>query len=220
MKKIALATFLTFGVGLAAQAQVSIGPKVGVNLSNVRQNLEDNDGNMGTKMLLRPVAGLVNNAQISDLLSIQPQILYSGKGYGLDLGNNVDGYARSVYNYVEVPVNIVLGFGDPDRFQFQVFAGPYAAFAISGKNKIDFDLAGVPVKEDEEIEFGSDGDDDMRQLDYGVNAGLGFRAGPVQVQAGYGLGLANLFPDDEFRKENSLSNGVIHLSAAFLFGGR
>ena len=33
-----------------------------------------------------------------------------------------------------------------------------------------------------------------RRLDAGLNAGVGYRAGPVQVQLGYGLGLLNQQP--------------------------
>ena len=47
-----------------------------------------------------------------------------------------------------------------------------------------------PFDIDEKAHYGSDTEN--RRLDAGVNFGLGYRKGPLQVQLGYGLGLRNL----------------------------
>jgi len=53
-------------------------------------------------------------------------------------------------------------------------------------------------------------------VNMGANVGLGYKAGPVQAQLGYGLGLTNILPK-EGRYDNKQYSRVLHLSLAYLF---
>ena len=94
------------------------------------------------------------------------------------------------YNWVELPVNVVYTLHG-----FQVFAGPYVALGVGGWQRGTSWSASPyaryrPYDFDEKIRYGADTEN--RRLDVGVNVGLGYRKGPLQVQMGYGLGLRNL----------------------------
>lgn len=62
------------------------------------------------------------------------------------------------------------------------------------------------------LSFGENGT--YRRLDFGVNAGLGYRRGPLQLQAGYGYGLRNLRSIDG----GSSYNRVAQLTATYFWG--
>ncbi len=100
---------------------------------------------------------------------------------------------------------------------FQVFAGPYVAVGLGGrqtgvgyetKNQntthSDFDYS-YPLT------YGQSGG--YRRLDLGVNVGVGYRVGPLQLQAGYGLGLRNLY-----RYATPSYNRVAQLTATYFWG--
>ena len=96
------------------------------------------------------------------------------------------------YNWLELPVNVIY-----TRHGFQIFAGPYVALGVggrqhgTGKNTYPVGILGFQEYDfDGKIRYGSDTEN--RRLDAGINFGLGYRKGPLQVQLGYGLGLRNL----------------------------
>ncbi|MGB3617360.1 MAG: porin family protein [Catalinimonas sp.] len=217
MKKIFLTTLAAMAFVVTAQAQIEFGPKVGLNVSNLRYDFDDDEPD--SELLLGPAFGVVLNAQIIDLIAIQPALMYSAKGDRnvQDLGAAGEIETRTRINYLEVPINVVLGFGDPSASQFQIFAGPYAAFAIGGNTTVEGSTT-VPAV-DADLNFGSDNDDDFRGGDYGVNFGVGFRGSLFQAQAGYSLGLTNITAGNDFRDEFGVRTGVIHASVALLFGG-
>lgn len=241
---IALAA-LTF----SASAQINFGIKVGGNLSNVKQDYKDSDYEIATKMKIGFHIGLTSDIPINEMFSFQPGLLFTTKGYNLDLdelfedfegdiprsvnadGIEIDGYARTSLNYIEIPLNIAFKAND-----FQIFAGPYLALGIGGKDKMDFSVSAMGYSEDfkEEIKlkpaFGEVKDEDLGDdesafsaLDYGLNFGLGYNVGPILIQAGYSLGLGNITPKYEGMSDTDRSdykdlNRVITLSVSYFFG--
>lgn len=139
-------------------------------------------------------------------ISLQPALLFSQKGetaFNATHSQATTGYyydhaeqtSTNRYNWLELPLNVVYtAHGDHG---WQLFAGPYVAFAVGGHqkgtgNSTSSGVAGpysYPI--DQRIRYG-DGTAAQR-LDAGVNFGIGYRQGPVQVQVGYGLGLRNLY---------------------------
>lgn len=125
-------------------------------------------------------------------------------------------------NYIELPLNVVYTTGGDHGFQ--VFAGPYLAVGVGGGGsyKVSFEsndpdlTAFVPNGEypgSLAVEYGDRQNDNnsagagsplgaptltftARRFDAGLNAGVGYRVGPVQAQLGYGLGLVNFVPND------------------------
>jgi hypothetical protein len=231
VNKFLLTAAVLLAAGATAEAQISFGPRVGLNAANVNLDFQDSDDEFDTKMKLGPQIGVVLNAQFGNL-SIQPAVIYSQKGFKVDESETSNGFTSSIkqdikLGYAEIPVNFVYTTGGDNGFQ--VFAGPYVGFGLGGKLKSEGKTSGngVNISFDEEydVEFASKvGDDEdkeyFRGLDVGANAGIGYKAGPVQVQLGYGFGFGNLIPNDENDKkpEDKANNRVIQLSLTYLFG--
>ena len=119
------------------------------------------------------------------------------------------------YNWLELPLNLVYNL----PAGWQVFAGPYVAVGVGGKaiaeinnstndpgnpvvvpftrftDKIEYDPSDETLAKTSSLASLSIRGFYSRRVDAGFNAGLGYQRGPVQVQAGYGFGLVNLFYD-------------------------
>ncbi|TYZ09552.1 PorT family protein [Hymenobacter lutimineralis] len=239
MKKTIYCGLFVTGICLAAassaSAQVTIGARVGLNAATIGVNLEDEDDeeDFNPKMILGPQVGVTVNAQFGSF-AIQPSLLFAQKGYRIqedeeDGGIKVEYKSTTRLSYLELPVNFVYTLGEEDGFQ--LFAGPYVGFGISGKDKSEISLQynGQKNSDSQETdivfanEYGDDEDKDyLRGLDYGLNAGLGYKAGPIQAQLGYGLGLGNLITNSKSgeKPDDKIHNRVLHLSVAYFFGGK
>lgn len=243
MKKIKFVLlFVAVVFSFSAIAQFSFGPKIGLNLAKYSFNYKDSDFEPDVKMSLAPLVGFAINYQFTDELALQSGLFYSGKGTAYDLEkvfdeiDDVDGYDRISTGYLELPVNIAYGIAI-GKSQIQIFAGPYLAYGIMGKEKWDytvkFDGDSETFKDDCKIKFKNkidenDADEDtmyQTALDFGLGFGLGFKTGPILINAGYSLGLSNLTPKydgegDYNRDDWKYTNGVINVSASYLFGGK
>ena len=161
-------------------------------------------------------AGLVGEIRFGKL-AIQPALLFSQKGEHIVYNALFDGIVRSYskrestnrYNWLELPVNFVYTLhGDHG---LQVLAGPYLALGVGGSQKgytqgyfgpaVDV----WPGDYTSPVVYGTGTHN--RRLDVGLNFGLGYRLGPVQVQASYGLGLRNLHMA---RESNYVIDNVLH----------
>ncbi len=239
MKKI-IRTFVIIGLitfSLQSQAQVKFGVKAGLNVNSTSQNFKDSDWEFDTKMRLAYHIGATVDYGLTDILSVQTGLLLSSKGYSYDLEQDLDadetieGYDRYIFNYLEIPISVAYKIND----NFQVFAGPYLAVGISGKNKWDatytWDGEENSDNGDSKLKpiFGEVGEGDLGDdedaysaLDYGFNLGVGYQTGPILINLGYSLGLGNLTPgyegSDGDPKDYKMSNNVISLSVSYFFG--
>ncbi|MET4076727.1 outer membrane beta-barrel protein [Hymenobacter sp. UYCo722] len=131
--------------------------------------------------------------------ALQPALLFSQKGEQFNTTSTFGGVAgtsgtsaRSTnrYHWLELPLNLVYTVRS-----VQLFAGPYVALGLGGRRQgTSYFTSPVakyaPYDFNEKVRYGSDTHNP--RLDAGVNFGVGYRQGPVQVQFGYGLGLRNL----------------------------
>lgn len=132
-----------------------------------------------------------------DNFALQPAVLFSQKGEQFHTGAYVSGVAgrsgsetqsTNRYNWLELPINVVYTVKG-----VQVFGGPYVAKAVGGRQygtSIKTYPGGLVGYErydfDEKVKYGSSTEN--RLFDAGINFGLGYRKGPLQVQLGYGQG--------------------------------
>jgi outer membrane protein W len=136
-----LSLFL-LGVG-SANAQVgdqtSIGPRVGVNFSNVG-NVDDSESLTGLAI------GLTSTYSISEATGLTVDLLYSQEGYKLD-------GSEHRLNYIQLPILFDLFFGElGEKFRPKVYAGLTPAFLLNAKvndsevenfyNNLNFSLTG------------------------------------------------------------------------------
>ncbi len=186
-------------------------------------------------------AGVVSEIR-SGKFAFQSALVFSQKGNQFHTStytSGVIGYSAQEAtgtnrtNWLELPLNFVYTLHG--NHGLQVFAGPYVALAIGGRQKgtrtyyapaID-PLPGQVADFDKSITYGTSN----QRLDAGLNFGIGYRQGPLQVQLGYGLGLLNayktsaeLFPLSNRDYGRQLSNEVAHnrvaqLTATYFFGG-
>lgn len=222
----------------AAQAQVTFGPRLGLNLSTVAADFKDADDELDPKYRIGGQVGVALNAQFGKL-AFQPALMVSQKGFTAKEKNSTF-YKTTLeqklrLTYLELPLNLVFTTGGDQGFQ--VFAGPYVGVGIGGKYAVEGNwtyndgtiaISGS-VDESGDVKYAneypsSNNSDDVyfRTIDAGVNVGLGYKINAFQVQLGYGLGLGNIFPKDEDGKdsEDKLRHRGFQLTAGYFFGGK
>lgn len=226
MKKL----ILTMAIGVitfAATAQDNkIYIKGGYNLANVSVT---GDGAVDDARALSSFhAGFMADLPIgAGVLSLQPGILYTGKGTKVENGKSTDAsYFKATTNpqYIEVPVNLVVNLPLADKeSKFFVGAGPYAAMGIAGKNKVEGKIFGVGFKSEDKIKFSNDdptttgteegaGIGYMKRFDFGVNGTAGFTFKNLLLSINYGHGLAKLNSGSDNNENNKFKNRVWSLS--------
>lgn len=211
-----------------SHAQTKISVKAGVNYSNII--LEDGAGDQQeTQSTPGLRIGLSVDVPIAGHFYIQPELMYSRKGFKQDdswyagLDNNFTVNA----NYIELPVNFLykptMGSG-----KLLLGAGPYLGYGTGGNweaeepvviGDIIYDDHGDVFFTDDAFDGGGGGDSYAygKALDYGANFLLGYEFfNKISAQFNIQLGLANLQPeyDDGTTREGVLRN----IGYGFLLG--
>ena len=208
-----LPTFLAIALALsaataAAQTTFKLGVRGGTNraLTTVAPagsatGLNTYDRSADKSAIYAWQAGLVLEAAFGKF-AVQPALVFSQKGekFTTDVYFNAlgGGFAASSsstnrYNWLELPINFVYTLhGDHG---LQVFAGPYVAMGVGGRQTgtnyfAAPNISYAPYEFNNQVTYGAGTNN--RRFDAGINFGLGYRQGPVQVQAGFGLGFVNL----------------------------
>ncbi len=226
MKKLFLSIAATlFLLSIQSVAQISFGPKLGLNISKVYGDEVDI-----AKNKIGFQAGGMLNAEVNDYFAIRPELLF----------NNVGTLFKDTYfnmklntNYLSLPVNFVGQYPINDKFKLQAFAGPYAALGLGGKMKREITDPSNPFNETADIKMKkvpSEINDNSLYLngwDFGINFGIGFQYTSLVFTANYGLGLTSIEPhyknsDEESHRgdDGKIYNKNITFGVAYLFGGK
>ncbi|WP_375437645.1 porin family protein [uncultured Hymenobacter sp.] len=136
-------------------------------------------------------AGVYAQFGFNDKFSVQPEILFSRKGFD-DRESNLGGTATNPVretrlDYIQVPVLLVYNFLD----NVSIHVGPQASLLVRVKDQ------------GEEKSINAAG---FHSLDYGVVGGLEARVGPARVGARYDLGLAKIYDNPSAFGRQALSN--------------
>lgn len=230
MKKIYILlafAFISGAVSAQIKSAVKFGLRAGVNISRVF--ISGSDAPLELKDAVNSIGALqiggYASIPVSKSLSFQPGLTLSGKGFNIKMTENnttLDGvpvsssidFTRNLM-YIELPLNFVVNtkglyFG----------AGPYLAYGISGKDKTYIkETFGATIFKDsmeEDVKFGS-GEDEMKPLDFGLNAMAGYQLkNGLNFGLNYGLGLgknANKTIEDN----SNFSNRVFSVLVGFSF---
>lgn len=193
MKKSFLLIVFVGLMAVVASAQMAIGAKAGLNLANWAGDVKDE---LDSKNRTGFHVGAYLKFNLSDAISIQPEILYNSVGAKVE---DPDGDADFVMDYISIPVMLLYNINE----SFNIQVGPQFGFLTKAEAKSGD--ASVDVKE---IFTGSD---------LGLNFGVGLNFGKLNAAARYSLGLSNVLDDsDDFTGKNN----VIQLSLGYtLFGG-
>lgn len=213
MKKIALLfmAVLTFSF---AQGQAKFGLKGGINYSNLSGDLTTEDVNDSKIGFL---GGVTANFPLSsdNFVSIQPELLYSQKGYQyrddeVNIGGALYKYkGKRNFNYLDLPVLLRINAGG---LVFE--GGPQVSYLLRITDQTERELNGSDDKTWRRV-----GKDDLAELEIGYVAGIGY-----QMPAGLGLGLRYNGSINALAKDNSdeLANArhsAFQLQLSYTLGG-
>ena len=151
-------------------AQLSFNVKAGLNLSSY---IGDNSDHSKFKPGVRLGVGM--EYQFTDIISLQPSLFFSQKGakYSEGYEGIVDADADVKINqlYLELPLMVGARIHTASNFDLLFKGGPYLAYGVGGKTKID----GVSEKAD------TFGDDGLKRFDAGLGLGVAFEFGNIVV---------------------------------------
>ncbi len=203
MKKVFLLFAVVMLAGSSAFAQAKIGFKAGLNLSEARTGDAEENEELIPRTSLH--FGLVGDFSLSKNLSLQPQLLFSGRGSRETHEDHKDVYA---FNSLELPVNLVYRS-----------AGKSGSFFIGGGPSLGFNLSGKVWETDEadqktDIEFGSNAGE-IRRADIGFNALAGYElTNGLFFSVNYTRGISNWVNVSG----ESWRNNLLGVSVGYFFG--
>jgi len=213
---------------LSASAQTSGQLRAGVNLANV--SVTDDGRVDDARMLTSFQVGFIGDVPLAgSFLSLQPGLVFSGKGAKTESGNP-DGafYSKATSNpfYIEVPVNLVAKLPLGGGSKFFVGGGAYGAIGIAGKTKIENRTPLTVQKYEESIQFSNDdpstldyeegaGFGIMKRFDYGLNGTAGIEGRSVVLGVNYGLGLAKLQSGAGSGEDDKNKHRVLSITLGF-----
>jgi hypothetical protein len=208
-KQLLLIASLTLGTLTFAQSQPSFGIKAGVISSGMKgdavnslQNLMDfTNGGVTTSNHTGFFVGGNVSLPISDLVSVEPGLYYSEKGYDMRGDLNLKGLkflganakANLASHYVDMPVLLKLNFNG-----LQVFAGPQVSYLTKADLRTTAGALGFNV-----LDKTMDATDQFNRWDAAVTAGLGYQfASGFNVSASYDYGLSKVDANKSFDSYN------------------
>ena len=196
MKKILLLVAIAvFGLtGVNAQ-EFSYGVKGGLNLANIAGDTDGFEQDARLSLNL----GAVGKYMISDLFSIQAELLYSGQGFKQ---SDVLGSEDLVFalDYINLPILADITIAEGLSLQ----GGPQIGFLISDKAKFD----------GESVDLSDEGFD-ASTLDLSAAIGVQYKLpnNGLFFQARYAHGISNIIEEDG----ESIQNSVFNFSVGYFF---
>lgn len=178
MKRLVSTLALVFLTASLSQAQVGFGIKGGVNFANVGGA----DAPPNSKTLTGFAAGGYLEISLPMLFTIQPEVLYSQKGFTADenfLGTNVK--VTGSLNYLEIPVLLKYSLPVP-VVKPSLYAGPAMGILLSAKGKAE--AAGQSQEEDIKSQTAN--------TDFGLVLGASANVAIINVDVRYTLGLTTI----------------------------
>ena len=174
----------------------------GVNFANISKT---ESGRVEKNNILTTLnAGLTTSFKLSSIVSLEPGILFSGKGAKAKTTFTDNSYVSTKFNpyYIEVPVNITFNLPLDLKSKIFVYAGPYAAIGVGGKSISDLVVGNLTTTVERKIEYDNDNpftseQEDaayykLKRFDYGINVGAGLMLSNFKLMLNYGHGLAKI----------------------------
>lgn len=204
MKKLFLGLGLVAGTFAFAQTSPTFGLKAGLNVSSI-----SDDGYEDSKSKAGFYGGVFMNAPLSEMFSIQPEVLYSQYGakvtqsYTTEVLGTTTNYKSSQsrnLDYITVPV--MFQFHATPAFYLE--AGPEFGFLVSAKDKGDLtrETTTGGSTSTSTTSGSTDIKDGISSFNMGAGLGLGFNFTPnFGINARYVAGFTDI------NKKNNDENG-------------
>ena len=205
MKKLLLAVAAFVGMAISANAQLGIS----AGLTSASATLEAAAQDVTGGSINQYHVGLTYKIGIGNILAIQPSILYNVKGSSFDATNITDTKLDFKTGFVEVPVELQLGFGIGTIARIYVLGEPYVGYAITNEVTTSSAIAAAANTQ-------QTWDNVKNRLEYGVGIGAGvelFRH--LQVSVKYFWTLSDLYGLKDATLDNVMNSlGNIQLNNA------
>lgn len=198
MKKILLAAIAAVVCVGGAFAQLSMGPKVGLNVSSITGD--------GSQYRAGVNVGIFANYRINSLFAIQPEFLYSMQGSAFDDVTVLNQTIESNYtsHYIDIPV--LLKIYPWQGLNVQV--GPQFGFCVDDEYKLK--LGGKEISTNDLKQYGYD--EKANAFDFAIALGLGYEFDfGMTIDARYNWGLTKIYDDDKAK------NSVFMISLGYKF---
>jgi hypothetical protein len=207
---VRMALPLALLIAVPLQAQTTIGVKGGINVANV--STDDPDFEDLNESKTGFVGGAYANFGLGGVFAIQPELLYSQKGFKW---KEFDVEPQFKVNYFEIPVLLKAQF-PMEMIRPAVYAGPVVSFETSCK----LGFAQDEISADFDCDSTEAGAADRKTTEFGAvfGANLDLFVGPVvlTVDGRYQLGLTDL-NDNPDTPDESVKNKVWQFMAGVGF---
>lgn len=198
----------TIGVHHAAAQETQIGVKAGFVSANVDEDGADSRSSFAF--------GAFAQLPVAPYLSVQPELLYTGKGFAGE-ADGVD--SEFQLSYLEIPVLVQYHFPVEGNVAPRLFAGPMVALELGCDVEGTDGSVSASFSCDEFADFGVDLTTKSTDFGLAFGAGVGIESGAVTVTVDgrYVLGLTDIF---EFEGVSALKNRAweFFLGAGFPVG--
>jgi len=199
-----LVAFLPIG---AAAQQVGFGVKGGVSLGDLPalDDAFDEPGVEGSRLVGYAVGGFLA-FRFDNGFSIQPEVLYTQKGFKYDFGSDLmtSVHLRIRADYLDVPLLARYTFGKGVRGY--VFGGPSLDFRVRATEK----YGGGKAPE-------TDISDEVERFEFALVVGGGIEFGPILLEARWSEGLTDIVADEA---ADAPATAIKTRTVLFLFGFR
>ncbi len=208
-KQILLIVAISISSFSFAQTTPAFGVRAGVSYAGVRGDAADNlsklldltGGAIKPSNITGFFAGAYAAIPVSDVVSVEPGLYYSQKGYELNGALNLKGVdflganakAALQLQYIDVPVLLKANFGG-----LQLFAGPQFSYLTHADLRTTAGILGVNLL-DKKIDATSQ----FNKWDAAVTAGVGYQlTNGLNLMASYDYGMSKMDANQNVKSYN------------------
>ncbi len=181
-------TVLACFCGPALAGGVTYGGKFGATLADWTGDVENNERKLGFS------GGLFLNYAFTEMVSVQPELLFTMKGTKHEQLENT-GYHLT---YIEIPILAKLSLPTEAAFVPHAFAGPSIGFLMDAT--------------EENVNIESDVKEYFNNVEYGMVVGTGFDfligKGRLLLDARYSFSLSNILEEEDDDDDELKNSGI------------
>ncbi len=206
MKKMRLtAVIAMLAIVTAVSAQVSLGIKGGVNMSNLVYDDEVDDKNPKIGFNI----GLAADIDFAPTMALQTGLFFSTKGFK-SVNDAMDAEYTENLMYLQLPLHLAYKVDVTPGTRVVFHAGPYAAYGVGGSREAK--VGNLSGEWDVDKIFG-DADGQYKPFDAGLGLGVGAEMGAFLIDLGWDMGMVNI----SNRDNGNTKNQNAYLSVGYKF---
>lgn len=185
---------------LTAMAQSAgnfrFGVTAGMNVTNITDS--EGDSRIGFNVGLRGEYNITNNVYLG------AGLLFSQKGNKYDSAfEDIEVTCKNNPGYIEIPLAVGYRFDFGNNVYLFGETGPYFAFGVCGKTKLDSNIDSEIVENLlDKLESDFFGDDGAKTFDAGWGLRVGVEFSKFQVHLGYEYGFSKVWEDSSSHNSN------------------